>query len=181
MLLECWSKVNRTKTLTFVALMAALSSILSIEPFAIPIIIGPFSSEIHFSQIPIFISGILAGPWAGLLTGAIGGLYMSIVRIPLIFGGLAILGLAAGFFAKRLKLRPLFAVILAWCVQAPYVFMTDYIWFVYFTPMPSSVALTTIITILVKLTVESFIAAVLVAIIIPYIKRLGIFTIGQTN
>jgi len=173
--------VKRTKILTFVALMTALSSILSIEPFAIPIFIGPFGSKIHFSQIPIFISGILAGPWAGLVTGAIGGLYTSIVRIPFIIGGLAILGLAAGFFAKKLKLRPLLVVILAWCVQAPYVFVTDYIWFVYFTPMSSSVALTTIITIFVKLTVESIIAAALVVIIIPYIKRLGLFTIDPAN
>ena len=168
--------MNRTKTIALVALMAALSIILSITPFAIPIVIGPFSSKIHFSQIPIFISGILAGPWAGLLTGAIGGLYMSIVRIPFIIGGFAILGLAIGFFAKKLKIRLLFAGILAWFVQAPYVFVTDYIWFVYFTPMESSVALTTIITVLVKLTVESLIAAVFVAIIIPYIKRLELFT-----
>lgn len=155
--------------------MAALSIILSIEPFAIPIVIGPFNSKIHFSQIPIFISGILAGPWAGLLTGAIGGLYMSIVRIPFIIGGFAILGLATGFFAKKLKIRLLFAGIIAWCIQAPYVFVTDYIWFVYFTAMPPSVALTTIITILLKLTVESLIAAVFVTIIIPYIKRLELF------
>ena len=173
--------MNRTKTLTLIAIMAALSIILSIEPFAIPIAIGPFSSEIHFSQIPLFISGILVGPWAGLLTGAIGGMYMSIVRIPFIIGGLAILGFAAGFFGNKLKLRPLFAVILAWGVQAPYVFVTDYIWFVFFTPMPSSVALTTVTTILVKLTVEALIAAVLVAIIIPYIKRLGLFTSEQTS
>lgn len=156
--------------------MAALTIILSIPPFAIPIVIGPFNSELHFSQIPIFISGILAGPWAGLLTGAIGGLYMSAVRIPFIIGGFAILGLAIGFFAQKLKIRLLFAGIMALCVQAPYVFVTDYIWFVYFTQMPPSVALTTIITILLKLTVESLIAAVFVAIIIPYIKRLELFT-----
>lgn len=159
--------------------MAALSIILSVEPFSIPIAIGPFSSEIHFAQIPIFISSILAGPWAGFLTGAIGGLYMSIIRIPLIIGGLATLGLAAGFFFKKLKMRPLFACILAWCVQAPYVFVSDYIWFVYFTPMSNSVALTTIGTILVKLTIESLISAAFTAFVIPYMKRLGLFTTSQ--
>ena len=155
--------------------MAALSIILAIEPFSIPISIGPFSSEIHFNQIPIFISGILAGPLAGLLTGAIGGLYTSITRIPFIVGGLAILGLSVGFFVKKLKIHPFFAGFLAWCVQAPYVFVTDYIWFVYFTPMPSLVALTTIITILLKLTIESLIASAFMALIIPYIKRLELF------
>ena len=101
---------------------------------------------------------------------------MSIIRIPLILGGLATLGLAVGFFVKRPKMRPLFACILVWCVQAPYVFVSDYIWFVYFTPMPTSVALTTIGTILVKLTIESLISAVFVEFLIPYIKRLGLFT-----
>lgn len=172
--------MSGTKTLTFIALMAALSTILSLPPLVIPVTIGTFPSEIHFTQIPILLSGILAGPWAGLVTGAIGGLYMSwSVEIPFIVGGLALLGLAAGFFAKKLKLRPLFAGILAWCVQAPYVFVTDYTWFVLTRPMPPPVALTTVSTILVKLTVEALIASVLTAIVIPYIKRPGIFTSEQ--
>lgn len=174
--------MNKTKTLTFVAIMAALSTILSLPPLVIPITIGTFPSEIHFTQIPILISGIIAGPWAGLLTGAIGGLYMSFsVEIPFIVGGLAILGGAAGFFAKKLKLRPLFSGILAWVIQAPYVFVTDYIWFILSRPMPPPVALTTVTTILVKLTVEALIASALVAILVPYIKRPGLFNSEQTD
>jgi thiamine transporter ThiT len=164
--------MNRTQTLTLIALMAALSTILSLPPLVIPVTIGTFPSEIHFTQIPILISGILTGPWVGLLTGAIGGLYMSFsVEIPFIIGGLALLGAAAGFLAKKLKLRPLFAGILAWGVQAPYVFVTDYIWFVVSRGMPSPVALTTVAIILVKLTIEALIASVLTAIVIPYIKH----------
>ncbi|MDH5783371.1 MAG: ECF transporter S component [Candidatus Bathyarchaeota archaeon] len=162
--------MGQAKLLAFAALMAALSNILSIVPFAIPISAGPFPSQIHFTQLPIFISGFLAGPWAGLLTGAVGGLYMSFTMIPFIIGGLALLGVSTGLFAK--KLRPSFSAILAWCVQAPYVFLTDYIWFIRF--MPSSVALTTITTILIKLTVEAVIASVMVEILIPYIKRAGL-------
>ena len=71
------SKVSRTKALMSAAVMAALSNILSIDLLTIPIVIGPFSSRVHFSQLPIFLSGVLAGPLAGLLTGAIGGIYMS--------------------------------------------------------------------------------------------------------
>jgi len=162
--------LGQAKQLAFVALMVALSNILSIVPFAIPIPAGPFPSKIHFTQLPIFISGILAGPWAGLLTGAVGGLYMSFTMIPFIIGGLALLGVSTGLLAK--KLRPSFSAILAWCVQAPYVFLTDYIWFIRF--MPASVALTTVSTILIKLTVEAVIASVLVEILIPYIKRAGL-------
>jgi hypothetical protein len=47
--------------------------------------------------------------------------------------------------------------------------------------MPKPVALTTIGTILVKLTIESLISAAFVAFIIPYIKRLGLFTTNQTD
>lgn len=169
--------MSKAKILTFAALMAALSNVLSIEPFVIPIAAGPFPSKIHFTQLPIFISGILAGPWAGLLTGAIGGLYMSFsVGIPFIIGGLAILGVSTGLFAK--KLRPSISAVLAWCVQAPYVLLTDYVWFTSFRtvppPMPSSAALTSISMILIKLTVEAIIASVLVEILIPYIKRAGL-------
>lgn len=171
--------MNRTKTLTFIALMAALSTVLSLPPLVIPIIIGTFPSEIHFTQIPILISGIIAGPWAGLLTGAIGGLYMTFtVEIPFIVGGLALLGLAAGIFTRKMKLRPLFAGILAWGIQAPYVFVTDYIWFILSRGMPSPVALATVVNILVKLTLEAIVASALTAIIIPYVKR-PVLTAGK--
>lgn len=169
------ARVSRTKILAFAGVMAALTNILSIEPLVIPVIIGPFASKIHFSQVPIFISGILAGPWAGLLTGAIGGLYMSYsAAIPFIVGGLAILGFSAGLFANRAKLRPSFSSILAWCVQAPYVFVTDYVWFVFSRLMPPSAALTVVTTILVKLTVEAVVASILAEILIHYIKRTGL-------
>jgi len=61
-------RVSQTKILTFAGIMAALSNILSIEPLAIPIIIEPFMSIIHFSQVSIVIWSVHAGPWAGLLT-----------------------------------------------------------------------------------------------------------------
>ncbi len=169
------SNMSRTKMLTIAALMAALSNILSVEPLTIPLVIGPFSSKVHFSQAPIFIGSVLAGPWAGLLTGAIGGLYMAYsVGIPFIIGGLAILGFSAGLLAKRLKMRPFLSSILAWCVQAPYVFATDYVWFVYSGMMPSPVALTVVTTIPIKNTVEAVIASILTEVIVQAIKRAGL-------
>lgn len=94
------------------------------------------------------------------------------VEIPFVVGGLAILGFCTGFFTK--KFRPFISAILAWCVQAPYVFVTDYVWFTSYRSMPTLVALTTISTIMIKLTVEAIIASVLVEILIPYIKRAGL-------
>jgi uncharacterized membrane protein len=167
--------MSKTKKLTLAAMMAALATILSLDLFVIPIAIGPFSSKIHFTQLPIFISGFLAGPWIGLLTGAIGGIYMSFsVGIPFIIGGLALLGFSTGLFAKKMKLNPFFSSILAWCVQAPYVFVTDYAWFVVSGVMPSPAALTVVTTILVNLTVEAIISSFLAEVVIRYIKRIGL-------
>ena len=168
-------KGSRTKVLAFAAVMAALSNILSSDLLTIPLVIGAFSSKVHFTQLPIFVSGILAGPWAGSLTGAIGGLYMSYtVGIPFIVGGLALLGLCAGLFAKKLKLRPFFSSILAWFVQAPYVLATDYFWFVSARLMPPSVALTVVTTILVKMTIEAIVSSTLAVILVHYMGRTGL-------
>jgi uncharacterized membrane protein len=166
---------DRTKAITISALMAALANILSTEFLTIPIVIGPFASKFHFTQLPIFISALLSGPLAGLLTGAIGGLYMSYtVGIPFIIGGLGILGCSAGFLAHRLKRGPLASSIFAWCIQAPYVFVTDYVWFVSSRLMPSSVALTVITTILLNLTIEAVITSIIATTVVHYIKRRGV-------
>ena len=154
------------------ALMVALSNILSAPPFTIPLVIGAWNSNIHLTQVPILISGILAGPWVGLVTGALGGLYMSFsTEIPFVIGGLAILGFASGILANKMKIKPVFSGILAWLIQAPYVFATDYFWFTYSRAMPPSIALITVAIILLKLTIEALIASGLTAIIASYIKR----------
>jgi hypothetical protein len=158
------------------ALMAALANILSTEALTIPVIIGPFTSKIHFTQLPIFISASLAGPFAGLLTGAIGGLYMTYtVGIPFIIGGLAILGFSAGVLTQRFQIHPGLSSIGAWCIQAPYVFITDYTWFLYSNFMPSSIAISVITSILINLTIEAIIASFITTMIIRYIKPIGFF------
>jgi len=162
----------KVKILTFAALMAALANILSVPPIAIPATVGTFETSIHFSQLPIFISGILAGPAAGLIAGAVGGLYMSFMKIPFIIGGLAILGYTSGLFAK--KLRPFFSGILAWCVQAPYVVITDYVWFTLFLQKPQTAAWIIITPIMIKLTIEAIVCSVLAEILIHFIKKAGI-------
>jgi LytS/YehU family sensor histidine kinase len=155
--------------------MVALSNILSAAPFAIPVGIGSINSSIHFMQLPILVSGILLGPWIGLLTGVLGGLYMSYsTGIPFIVGGLAIFGFVSGFLTYKVKVKPIFSGILAWVIQAPYVFFTDYIWFIYARSMPSIVALTTVSIILVILTVEAIIASGLAGIIVSFMVRHGI-------
>jgi len=84
---------------------------------------------------------------------------------------LAILGLASGFLSKRMKIKPIYSGILAWLVQAPYVFFTDYLWFTYSRAMPSPVALTTVAVVLLKLTIEALIASALSAVIVSYVEN----------
>ncbi|MFC1803127.1 ECF transporter S component [Thermoproteota archaeon] len=165
----------RTRSLTFAALMAALSNILSLPPFVIPITVGSFSTAIHLTQLPVFLCGTMVGPLAGLIAGGVGGLYMSFsTGIPFIIGGLALLGASAGYARERLGLSPFLSSLLAFGVQTPYVFLTDYFWFTLTGLMPPAVARNAVTTIVLKLTIEALIAASLVKAIIPLMKRAGI-------
>jgi len=165
-------KTKKTKTIAFVALMAALANVMSLPPLAIPLQIGGYTSAIHFFQLAIFLCGILAGPYAGLVSGVVGSLYMSVTRIPFVVGGIAILGFSVGFLAK--KVRPLFAGLLAWLIQAPYVLVTDYLWFTLFAGNSPAVAWALITPIMVNLTLQAVICAVLADVIIHYLKRVGV-------
>lgn len=163
---------SKTRRLSIVAILAALAIILSVPPIAVPIPLGGTSGSIHFTQLPIFISGILFGPLAGIFTGAVGGILMGFVvgaQIPFIVGGLALLGFASAIFAR--KARPFVAGIMAWLVQAPYVAVTDYFWFTFSRQMSSQLALATVLTILVTLTIEALISSALAQIIIVYLRK----------
>jgi uncharacterized membrane protein len=165
-------RIIKAKAIAFAALMAALANVMSFPPLAIPLQLGTFTSSIHFFQLAIFLSGVLAGPWAGLLSGAVGSLYMGIARIPFIIGGIAILGACTGLFAKRF--RPVTACLLAWLVQAPYIVVTDYVWFTYFVGTPSSVALSLIAPIMVNLGLQAVVCAVLADVIVHFVRKAGI-------
>ena len=65
---------RKITTHAFAAIMAALANILSFPPFLLPLGAGSF---LHFTQLPILIAGIFAGPVAGLMAGGVGGLSMS--------------------------------------------------------------------------------------------------------
>jgi uncharacterized membrane protein len=160
----------KAKTVAFVAVMAALANVMSL--LAVPIPIGAFTLSIHFFQIAIFIAALLAGPWAGLFSGAVGSLFMSATRIPFIIGGIAILGACTGLFAKRF--RPVTACLLAFLVQLPYVFVTDYVWFTFFMGNSPAATLTIIAPILLSLGLEALVCAVLADVIMHYLKRSGI-------
>ncbi len=107
-----------------------------------------------------------------MVGGIVGSLYMGLTRIPFVVGGVAILGFSVGFLAKRT--RPFFAGLLAWVVQAPYVLVTDYLWFTVFMGNSSPVAWAIITPIMMNLTLQVIICAILTDIIIHHLKRSGI-------
>jgi len=162
---------TRTQVLTLVALMAALANVLSVPPIAVPIAPG---ITVHFTQLPIYLAALLAGPFAGLITGAVGALYMSFftARIPFIIGGLAILGFVTGVLRKRY--RPFIAGVLAWVVQAPYVVVTDFVWFTVVNHMPAEGAWALILQLMIVLTIEAVIGSALAQIIVSYLSRVRI-------
>jgi len=164
--------MKKTKVLALTALMAALANIMSVPPLAVPLQLGTFTSAVHFFQLAIFLCGILAGPWAGLLCGAVGSLYMSATKIPFIIGGIAILGGSVGLLAK--KVRPVYAGLLAFLVQAPYTLATDYIWFTLFVGNSSAIAWAIITPIMINLALQAIICAILADIITHYVKKTGI-------
>ncbi len=165
-------KAMKAKTAAFVALMAALANVMSLPPLAIPIPIGTFTSSIHFFQLAIFLAALLAGPWAGLLSGVVGSLYMSALRVPFIAGGIALLGVSTGLFAKRF--RPVTACMLAFLVQLPYTFATDFLWFTFFLGNMPAAALGIVLPITLSLGFEALVCAVLADLIVHYFKRAGI-------
>lgn len=152
--------------------MAALANVMSVPPLAIPIPIAGFTSSVHFFQLAVFLSGIMAGPWAGVISGAAGSLYMGITKIPFVIGGIAILGGSAALFAK--KARPIFACLLAWLVQAPYVLLTDYAWFTLFAGISPTVAWGLVIPVMINLALQAIVCAALTDVIMHYVKRAGI-------
>ncbi len=164
--------MRKTQALTFTAVMAALANVLSLPLFAIPLQIGSFTSAVHLFQLAVLLCGIFAGPWAGFLGGAVGGLYMSVTKIPFVLGGIAIMGGSAGLFSK--KVRPVSAGLLAWFVQAPYVLVTDYVWFTFFTGMSSAAAWSIVTPIMINLMLQAVVCAILANIITHYVKRSGI-------
>ena len=110
-----------SKTVSFIAVMAALGNVLSyvsiqLTPLVPSISLGPvsFSLALDLSHLTTFISSIFGGAYIGGLVGLIGGLVaafefgfskgniLSGIAIPL---GKAMTGVAAGFIFKKYHLE----------------------------------------------------------------------------
>jgi hypothetical protein len=111
---------NRSKTVAFIAVMAALGNALSflsiqLSPIAPSIPLGPVtvSLAIDLSHMATFVAAIFGGPVVGLTTGAVSGMvaafqfgfsqgnFITGFGLPV---GKALTGLAAGLLASRLQI-----------------------------------------------------------------------------
>ena len=142
--------------------MGALANVLGLLTVQIGIV------NVHFSQLPVIFSGLSLGPVPGAAVGALGFLVSSFMlpaANPYVIGGNAILGFFTGLFyvkVRRIRRRPIVpqivAVVLAYLVQAPYVFLTD----VYLMAMPVPIVLAIMAVLLVEdLTCVFFCHAIL--------------------
>ncbi len=136
----------------FTAIMSALAVALS--ALAVPFVLG---LQIHFFQVAIMLAGVIGGPLSGLVTGAIGGVYVATLRSdPTVVIGNGLLGLFTGIFVRRM--RPALAGIAAWVlIQAPWIYLTGT--FIFHVPA------LVMQTILALLTIEDVACALLVDVL----------------
>ena len=100
---------------------------------ALSFLIIPFYEwKLHFFQLGIFLAGFVFGPFSGALAGAASSAYngLFILHNPYIIAGNALLGFFGAYFYTRHG--ALKAALLAFAIQAPYVWITD----IYLVHMP---------------------------------------------
>jgi thiamine transporter ThiT len=141
------SRKNITaKQITFVGVMSAMGTVLAIVSFI------PIAPNIHIdlSHIGTFIVAIALGPFYGMITGALIGIYpMTVFGNVLVPPGKALTGLVVGALAMKLRLamndteekrripRIVPTVFVGWIPEAVFVLVTlGIIGIPYLLPMP---------------------------------------------
>jgi len=129
------------KTISMLALLAALPNLFGMVN--LPAVGG---YKIHTFQYVVFIAAAVYGPIGGAIAGSFGSLFSAVLlNNPYIIIGNMILGFMTGFFLKKgLKIIP--AVMLAYFIQTPWLFISD----VYFVGMPVSLVSKIMISLLLS-------------------------------
>lgn len=144
------------KTISLLAFLAIFPNILGLYHTNI------FGVRIHFFQYLIFLAALVYGPYGGLISGAFGSLYTAIaLHNPYIIIGNMILGGLFGLFV-RLKWNIILAVLTAYLIQLPWLWITD----VYLANMPINV----VKGVVVALFISNIIWAVVARVTTKYIK-----------
>ncbi|MGB4549018.1 MAG: hypothetical protein WBI10_08890 [Syntrophales bacterium] len=86
----------------------------------------PWGFKIHFFQFAIFLAAFAFGPIGGMLAGSVGSLCAAcLMSNPYILVGNALLGFATGYFIRR-GCSYLFAALLGFALQVPWIVVTDF-------------------------------------------------------
>jgi len=86
----------------------------------------PFGTNFHFFQITIFLAAALFGGFGGAVAGALGSVGVGLLLgNPYLSVGNAILGGVAGFLCKEKRIRLLFAALIAFAIQLPWLYYSD--------------------------------------------------------
>lgn len=173
------------KTLSLIAIMAALSNVLSFFGIVVP---GPVPIVFQVVQFPYFLLAVGLGPLEGAITGAIGSLVMAYTIWsygapgPFIPIGNAILAGVTGIVAKKLRVMerkpsfwPVLCAIIGEIVEAPYIILVVVFWTVFVSGAPFQFSLIFIaLQIVGKAFIEVIISAIIVslALNVEYVKEM---------
>jgi len=173
-----------SKTLTFIAVMAALGNVLSfisiqLAPIAPSIPLGPVAVSLAFdlSHIATFIAALFGGPIVGGMTGLIGGLVAAFefgfgqgniitgITLPI---GKALTGITAGLIFSRLSFSKNWPIFLVTTIFAyiPEAIFTAFIFMVVFPAllsMPQIIVNAITVQILIKAFIEMAIMGIILA------------------
>jgi hypothetical protein len=106
-----------------------------------------FGVRLHVFQYLIFLAAIIYGPVGGMISGAFGSVYTAMaLHNPYIIVGNIILGGLVGLFVKRYNFHVISAVLTAFIIQLPWLWMTD----VYLAGMPMKVVNGIVVALLVS-------------------------------
>ena len=174
------TKKTGSKSLMFIAIMAALGNVLSfitmqLSPIVPNIPLGPInvSLALDISHLTTFIAAIYGGPIIGALTGAVGGMVAAFefgfsqgnivtgIGLPL---GKALTGLTAGYVFNRVKDLRYTNILAAVVSYIPEAILT-YVLFKYLLPpatgIPVGIAVAIAVQIIVKALLEMIILGAL--------------------
>ncbi len=146
------------KTISLLSFLAIFPNILGL--FHITIL----NTRIHFFQYLIFLAAAIYGPVGGMISGGLGSVWTAVLlNNPYIIIGNMILGGLFGIFI-RLKWNVFSAVLAAYFIQLPWLWITD----IYLANMPIGV----VKGVVVALLLSNMLWAVVAKSSSKYIKKL---------
>lgn len=124
-------RISKTRLIALIAILSALSNIISLFSFPIPLM--GFTPRIHFIQIPILTASLGIGPISGTLVGLIGATNMALFSSnPFIIFYNSLLGFFSGLFyimfrkmGRNILLTQLIAVLFGYLIQFPFIYLIN--------------------------------------------------------